>query len=138
MLQNHNFPWAIIKVSYPSICPSILISRALALMCFLIQFNSILFVKHQIIHISFLNVLSRSRIYFITEKNSTVSSKSKHLVTGGEEKLLFHRKKPPTEPGSGWAAVCLDWLGLGGKRILLLLSLINYYCYYYDYGSGHT
>jgi len=44
------------------------------------------------------------------------SHKEQAFGDRGEEKLPFNRKKPPTEPGSGWAAVCLDRLGLGEDR----------------------
>jgi len=33
------------------------------------------------------------------------------LGDSGKEKLPFNGKKPRTEPGSRWAAICLDRLG---------------------------
>jgi len=58
----------------------------------------------------------RSRPYFVTEKKPNSSHKEQALGDRGEEKLPFNRKKPPTEPGSGWTAICLDRLGLGEDK----------------------
>jgi len=82
-----------------------------------IHFNFICIVPNHNIHYLKALYRVRPRPYFVIEKNPTVPTKTKALGNNrGKEKLSFNRKKPPTELGSGWVAVCLDRLGLRGER----------------------
>lgn len=54
------------------------------------------------------------------ERNPTVPITSKRLATAERKRSLSTGKKPQAETDPGWAAICLDQLGLeernGGER----------------------